>query len=107
MIAFTLFMPGVGSWNDRWSSADCLFVKVIGGGRSQRAIARTAEILANSPYYYDFGDGWAVSVSVREVDAREARSLRKRSAGFCGYDWMIAEILSEGRIRLLAERTTR
>ena len=106
MIAFKLSMPGVGSWNGRWSSESRLFVKVVSLGCSSLAIAREAEIVAGSPYHYDFGDGWAASVSARAVDAREARSLRKRSSGFCGYDWMIDEIRAEGRIRPLSERTT-
>jgi hypothetical protein len=29
---------------------------------------------------------------VRAVDAKEARQIRKKSEGFCGYDWMIDSI---------------
>jgi hypothetical protein len=37
-------------------------------------------------------------VAVAKVDAAEARRLRRASAGFCGYDWMIASIEKHGRI---------
>jgi hypothetical protein len=82
-----------------------LYVKVETLGRSADAVAREGEIVSASPYRYDFGDGWAASVSARFVTAEEARALRKRSMGFCGYDWMVAEILTEGRILTLDERT--
>ena len=42
--------------------------------------------------------------SVRQVDRMTANKLRKESDGFCGYDWMIEEIRSEGRIKTLDER---
>lgn len=80
------------------------YVRLIALGRSQKASKRETEIVAGSPYFYSFGDGWAASVSARIVDATEARGLRKQSAGFCGYDWMIEEIRSHGRILSLSER---
>jgi hypothetical protein len=57
-------------------------------------------------YSYDFGDGWRASVTVRQVDEKNARKLRRQSAGFCGYDWMIREIKEHGRILTLQERQT-
>lgn len=104
MIAFELSMPGVGSWNGRWSGEGRAYVKLVSLGRSAVATAREAEIVAGSPFRYDFGDGWAASVSARLVDGAETRSLRRSSAGFCGYDWMVDEIVADGRIRPLGER---
>jgi hypothetical protein len=51
-------------------------------------------------YHYNFGDGWAAGVSVRTVDAAEARKLRRKSDGFSGYDWMIDSIVQHGEIRV-------
>ena len=58
-------------------------------------------------YSYDFGDGWRAGVTVREITSTAARKLRKQSRGFCGYNWMVDEITTHGRIKTLAERTTR
>jgi hypothetical protein len=65
---------------------------------SQKAQAKAATILANQPYSYDFGDGWRASIEVKAVEGPELRSIRKRSKGFCGYDWMVDSILDNGSI---------
>jgi hypothetical protein len=97
LLAFELSMPGVNSWNGRWSGEQKPHVKVLNVG---------AKCLAKPGRYgYDFGDGWRASVTVREVDGKTARKLRRESAGFCGYDWMCDEIRFDGRIKTLAERT--
>ena len=97
LLAFELSMPGCNSWNGKWSGEDRRFVRVLSVGKG--CLAKPGS------YGYDFGDGWYASVSVREVDGQEARKLRRVSAGFCGYDWMIDEIRCWGRIKTLAERT--
>ncbi|MCR4340086.1 MAG: hypothetical protein NUW01_09385 [Gemmatimonadaceae bacterium] len=81
-------------------------MKVVNVGRTQRAILNAAMILHEPSYGYDFGDGWAARVDVRQIEAPEARKLRRITRGFCGYDWMVDEILHEGRILTLAERAT-
>lgn len=106
MIAFELSMPGVNSWNGRWTGDGRAYVKVETLGLAAAKIMREAELVDGSPYSYDFGDGWRASVSVRFVEANEARRLRKSSAGFTGYDWMVEEILAHGRILSLTERTS-
>lgn len=73
--------------------------------RSYRNKAQIARILSEPSYRYAFGDGWTACVTVREVDAKEARRLRRQSGGFCGYDWMIREIENHGRIRPFDERS--
>ena len=89
MLGFELSMPGVGSWDGKWS-----------GRKNYYAICRRKPKGANlrKYYRYDFGDGWVAGVSVREVDSREAQKIRRKSCGFCGYDWMITSILTDGRI---------
>lgn len=89
LISFELSMPGVNSWNGRWSGRD----KV-------HAIVKT--FTKNHPklgyYSYDFGDGWRAGITVREVTVPAAKMLRKQSSGFCGYDWMVDSIISDGDI---------
>lgn len=101
LVAFELSMPGVTSWNGRWSGEGRVYARVVNVGRSE-AVAE--QLVKGSPYFYSFGDGWAASVSARIVEATEARRLRRQSAGFAGYDWMIEEIRRHGRILPLSER---
>lgn len=95
LIAFTLSMPGAGSWDGEWTSASRLFARVM----SIRSKQSAQKLLDAQPYWYSFGDGWTAMVSVVSVDAKEARKLRKHSSGFCGYDWMIESIRTYQEIR--------
>lgn len=97
LLSFELTMPGVNSWNGQWSSASKPHFKVLTVG--EKCLAKPG-----GHYGYDFGDGWRASVEVKKVDGATARKLRKITAGFCGYDWMIDEIRAYGQIRTLAER---
>jgi len=94
ILSFTLSMPNNNSWNGKWSGEDDLYVVV----KTIRSNKKAQEILDGSSYYYNFGDGWGASISVEEVDAAKARKLRKRSKGFCGYNWMIEDIELYGKI---------
>lgn len=102
LIAFTLSMPNNNSWNGRWSGEDRVFVRV----KSIRSTKTCEKLLAKSNHYYNFGDGWGANVNVCEVNRSEAASLRKKSAGFCGYDWMIDSILTHGDIRIRERQNT-
>lgn len=90
-IAFKLSMPSNNAWNGKWSGEGGCYVRVRSYKKPQPWMDREA-------YYYDFGDGWCAEVAVTKVDAAEARRLRRASAGFCGYDWMITSIEKHGRI---------
>lgn len=57
------------------------------------------EILSEGSFYYDFGDGWGMRIYVREVDSKEAAIIRRRSRGFCGYDWAIDSIIKNLEIK--------
>jgi hypothetical protein len=98
-------MPGCGSWNGRWTGEESVHAIVKNLGTPQRAAKKGADLVGR--YSYDFGDGWRASVEVRVVDAAEARSLRKRSRGFAGYDWMVSELLDTGTIAPLESRQPR
>lgn len=98
ILSYELSMPGSPSWNGKWSGEGRLYAKIINMGRAQSAEARAQKIIDEGPYSYHWSDGWSASVNVREVDAGEARKLRKHSVGFAGYDWMVGSIQHKGRI---------
>lgn len=101
MLMFTLAMPSNNSWNGRWSGQDRPYAIVR---REPRDRAFVDKILAEGSFHYNFGDGWTARVSVERIDSSKAAGVRKKSRGFCSYDWMVDDILRLGRIRTLAER---
>jgi hypothetical protein len=92
-IEFTLSMPGRNSWNGRWSgeSTHYAIVKSLPDAQANALL----DGKNRESWGYNFGDGWFASVEAREVPKGER--LRK-SAGFCGYDWMVQSILADGEI---------
>ena len=90
LVAFTLSMPGRSSWDGRWSGEGRLYVIV------RRVKTVTNDLLGYHSYAWQ--DGWCASIEASIVDSKEAAKLRKRSAGFCGYDWMVDSLLMDGRI---------
>jgi hypothetical protein len=104
IICFELSMPNNNAWNGRWSGEERCYARIKNLGRAKKAEAKAAKLIAGSNYYYNFQDGWGAIVSVREVIAAEAAKIRRKSAGFCGYDWMIDSIMYYGEI-LVKPRT--
>lgn len=100
IICFELSMPNRGSWDGRWSGECRYLARVRRFGRGKSAKEQAERILAERSYYYRWSDGWGASVSVREITAEEARKIERKSAGFCGYDWMIQSIIDHGDIRV-------
>ena len=98
ILSFELGMPNNNSWNGRWSGENDFYARVINFGRGKSAEDKAREIRDKGYFYYSFGDGWGASVSVKEVDAKEAAKIRRKSNGFCGYDWMITSIKEKCRI---------
>ncbi len=98
LISFELSMPGNNAWNGRWSGEGTCYAIV----KSFRKMPATFKL---GSYGYSFGDGWCANVTVREITKPAADKLRKQSKGFNGYDWMVDEITTLGRIRTLQERT--
>lgn len=99
---FILTMPNNNSWNGKWSGEGklyCAFRKI-----KEKDIKIIERLNAKQNYYYNFGDGWGANVEVRQIAGKEITSYKKRSKGFCGYDWMIGEIIRHGRILTRDER---
>ena len=100
ILSFELGMPKNNSWNGRWSGENNFYARVINFGRSKANNDKVKEILDEGYFYYNFGDGWSSSITVKEVDSKEAAKIRRKSKGFCGYDWMISSIRKNGRIEI-------
>lgn len=98
LIAFELTMPNRGSWNGRWSGEDRRWIVVRNMGRGKRAEETAKPILEKGHWHYSWSDGWGASIVAREVDGQQAAKLRRMSAGFCGYDWMVSSIIKHNKI---------
>ena len=99
ILCFELSMPNVGSWDGKWSGNGRCYLKLVNLGRTKKAVQLGESILAKGYFHYDFGDGWAAGISVKSVDTCEATKLKRKSAGFCGYDWMCDSIMRNLEIR--------
>lgn len=100
LLAFELSMPSKGSWDGKWTGEGKKYVVIRkleqgGGGKDKGKF-----IESNGPYHHAFGDGWVARVSAYCVTHEEAKQLRKKTAGFCGYEWMIDSIMKFGDIRV-------
>ncbi len=95
ILCFELTMPNNNSWNGKWSGEKDYYAIV----ESIRDKVKAQELLDKGYWYYNFGDGWGAGVSVKEVTATEAKKTRKKSIGFCGYNWMVRSIKLYNEIR--------
>ena len=105
-LSFVLSMPNNNSWNGKWSGEERFYAKVE-NFKGKKNEEKATTILEKGYFYYNFGDGWGAGVSVEEIDSAKARKIRRKSNGFCGYDWMIQEIKDHGRILTLKERASK
>lgn len=100
ILCFTLTMPRNNSWNGQWSGQDNFYAITKNLGRTKEKLSQAQEILKVGSYSYNFGDGWVARVEVSQVDSPEAAKIRRRSKGFCGYNWMVTSIIKNGDIRV-------
>lgn len=98
LLKFELSMPNVASWNKKWTGEDNLYAKVINfRGKEKENLGK--ELLKIGYFYYNFGDGWGAGISIEKIDSKEAAKIRRKSNGFCGYDWMIESIIENKEIK--------
>lgn len=98
MICFELTMPNVGSWNGKWTGQESKYYLI-------KKVSKIKEAeLHKKSFYYNFGDGWGASIKAEVIDSKEFAKRKRISKGFCGYSWMVDEILEYGRILTLNER---
>lgn len=93
ILAFRLHMPDPPSWDGKWSGDRQLLART----RTVQDDDQARELVGD--HYYRWDDGWIALVDVQVVDAAEAAEIKRRSAGFFGYDWMIDSLLECGEIR--------
>lgn len=106
-VVFILTMPGVGSWNRKWTGADKLYCRTRSYPFNKKTILTESvlgRVLAYENRSYDFCDGWIANVRIMVCTAQEKKNYDKKSQGFCGYEWMIDEIEKYKRILTKQER---
>lgn len=94
LVCFELTMPNRGSWNGKWSGQDNKYYII-----RKIHISHIAKFIPDGKrdsYHYSWNDGWGANVSCEVIDSIEARKRRKISKGFCGYEWMINNIIEYG-----------
>jgi len=99
-VAFCLSMPSIVSWNGKWSGEGRPYSRVRTFPNNAESKGKAREIVAHSPYFFRWDDGWCAEVEAIPVDCRTATRMARHSCGFCGYDWMIDSIVEHGEIRL-------
>ena len=103
-IEFLLSMPGRGSWNEGWSGSDRRYA-IVRTMTDEAATKLMGTDLGMKSWCHSWNDGWTAQVTARVVTAGERL---KRSDGFCGYDWMVTNILAHGNtIGAHVERSVR
>lgn len=93
---FILTMPGIGSWNGKWSGSGRLYAK------TRRAFFRNKPIYPNLKeglFSYAWDDGWRACIEVKFVTPSEAKKTERLSQGFCSYEWMIDDLVKYGEIK--------
>lgn len=95
MIVFELTMPHRGSWNNKWSGDSSSHVIV-------RHDTESLKNLVGKTYKHRWDDGWEAEISVRHYKSTdpEYRKLIKNNAGFCGYSWMVDNIIKFGGLNI-------
>ena len=88
-LCFELSMPNNNAWNGKWTGDEKCYAIIVNTKQKERA----REVLNKGYFRYNFGDGWVAGISVREVDAKEATRMKRKSVGFCGYNWMVDSIM--------------
>lgn len=102
IVSFRLTMPNVGSWNGQWSGAAKMYYTVRKCATDK--FLKTDQ--TRDSWHYSWGDGWGANVEAEIIDGREAAKRRKISSGFCGYDWMVDNIIDHGNPKHLKDLPT-
>ena len=90
-VIFRLSMPGRGSWNGRWSGEDRNYIIVRDFGA--KTLALLLEGATTQTWTHAWSDGWCATITGRVMERGERAP---KSDGFCGYDWMVDNIIRYG-----------
>jgi hypothetical protein len=90
-VSFKLSMPGKASWNGKWSGENDNYQVVK--DLSLKTVNKLNLKECSQDFSYRWEDGWRASIEVRLMEKGEKL---KPSKGFCGYEWMIKNIVDYG-----------
>lgn len=93
-VMFSLSMPGVASWNGRWTGEGRKYFIIKSLPLSQ--IEKLGLNGKTNSWYHRWSDGWAAEVTARVLNKGERPG---KSDGFSGYDWMVENILGYGETK--------
>lgn len=100
-VEFRLSMPSVGSWDGRWSGNGKNYTIVRSMTPAQTEAAGMTD--GRGSWTHAWNDGWCARISGRVMEPGERR---KKSDGFCDYDWMVNHIIKFGHTRSPAHADT-
>jgi hypothetical protein len=95
-VLFELDMPNRGSWDGGWSGSGKTYNKV------KTLDKKSIQVLLPDGYNswrHSWNDGWTARVKARVLKTGERKP---KSAGFCGYDWMVDSIICYNEIRYMS-----
>jgi sporulation protein YlmC with PRC-barrel domain len=93
-VLFELTMPNRNSYNGKWTGDEKKHYLII----NKSKVGNIDDILKTSQFFYDFKDGWKAEINVKLINNYEARIFNKNNDGFCGYDWMVSNIIKNCEI---------
>ena len=103
LVSFELKMCNVGSWNGRWTGSEMRYI-IIRTLHKEVAEKILGDKESDS-FHHRWDDGWACNVYVNKIDAGTKKSLSKHlKNGFCGYEWMVSNIISHQSTKDNGER---
>jgi hypothetical protein len=94
-VEFKLSMPSNNSWNGKWTGEKNNYVIYKNLTEKYAKSLKLTEQPEQS-FRYDFGDGWCACVNMRVMKEGERK---QKSDGFCGYEWMVNNIVWYGDIK--------
>ena len=94
---YLMFKLSLYSPHGKWNKEDRLYAVVRKFDLTKKGRALAERVLNSGGFYsYVWSDGWHATITVKKLDAKQAKDTKKKSVGFCGYDWMIDNIISHG-----------
>lgn len=94
-VEFRLSMPGRSSWDGRWSGdgRNYTTVRSLTNEAAAKLFAVEGGFTAHKSWTHRWSDGWCAQIEARIVRTGERL---KKSDGFCGYSWMVDNIIRTG-----------
>ena len=87
-VLFKLSMPNNNAWNGKWLGEGNNYT-ITKSVTDKKAIELGLTDGKESRWYHSFGDGWTACITGKVLTKGERA---KKSAGFCGYGWMVTNI---------------